>query len=224
MAWATRTIAKNEGERYRDSGQLRRSGPTARNNLTGQRVLPLTRILIADDRESMRGALKTLVALNPEWTVCGATELRPDLIIMDYKMHHSDGLVAAEGIFRALPNLPIVMFTMYKTDELERAASLKGIRCVVGKEEGVPSLLSAIENELSRLAPQLKAGPSSDQRSRAHPNSLVHLRVRLQHFSDSALVAHIVIVSLGWVLKNPKPSEGVLNRVVLNLDARKVGN
>jgi len=131
----------------------------------------VARILIADDRESMRGALKTLVALNPGWTVCGeaedvneaiakAAELRPDLIIMDYKMHHSDGLVAADGIFRALPDVPIVLFTLYKTDELEHAANLMGIRCVVGKEEGVPSLLSAIENELSRLAPQFKAGPS----------------------------------------------------------------
>jgi len=131
----------------------------------------LVRILIADDRESMRGALKTFVALNPEWTVCGeaedvheaiakATELRPDLIIMDYRMHQSDGLVAADGIFRALPGVPIVMFTLYKTDELEHAANLMGIRCVVGKEEGVPSLLSAIENELSRLAPQLKDRPS----------------------------------------------------------------
>ena len=133
----------------------------------------MARILIADDRESMRGALKTLVALNPEWTVCGeagdvneavakAKELRPDLIIMDYKMHHSDGLVAADGIFRALPDVPIVLFTLYKTNELEHAANLMGIRCVVGKEEGVPSLLSAIENELSHLVPQLKAGPSSE--------------------------------------------------------------
>lgn len=131
----------------------------------------MARILIADDRESMRGALKTLVALNPGWTVCGeaedvneaiakAAELRPDLIIMDYKMHHSDGLVAADGIFRALPDVPIVLFTLYKTDELEHAANLMGIRCVVGKEEGVPSLLGAIENELSRIAPQFKAGPS----------------------------------------------------------------
>jgi DNA-binding NarL/FixJ family response regulator len=131
----------------------------------------LARILIADDRESMRVALKTFVALNPQWTVCGeaananeviakAQELHPDVIILDYKMPDSDGLVAADGIFRALPDIPIVMFTLFKSDELEHAANLKGIRCVVGKEEGVPSLLSAIENELSRLAPQLKAGPS----------------------------------------------------------------
>ena len=131
----------------------------------------MARILIADDRESMRVALKTFVALNPQWTVCGeaananeaiakAQELHPDVIILDYKMPDSDGLVAADGIFRALPDIPIVMFTLFKSDELEHAANLKGIRCVVGKEEGVPSLLSAIENELIRLAPQLKAGPS----------------------------------------------------------------
>jgi DNA-binding NarL/FixJ family response regulator len=124
----------------------------------------LPRILIADDRESMRIALKTFVALNPQWTVCGeagdaneaiakAQELHPDLIIMDYKMQGPDGLVAADAIFRALPDIPIVMLTLFKTDELEHAAHLMGIRYVVGKEEGVPMLLSAIENELSRSAP-----------------------------------------------------------------------
>jgi DNA-binding NarL/FixJ family response regulator len=128
----------------------------------------LARILIADDRESMRRALKTFVALNPEWTVCGEAgnadeaiakvrELRPDVIILDYKMPGSDGLVAAAGIFRALPDISIVMFTLFKTDELEHAANLMGIRSVVGKEEGVPTLFSAIENELSRSAPQRKA-------------------------------------------------------------------
>ena len=119
----------------------------------------------------MRGALKTFVALNPKWTICGeagnanetiakAKELHPDVIILDYKMPDSDGLVAADGIFRALPDIPIVMFTLFKTDELEHAANLMGIRSVVGKEEGVPSLLSAIENELGRSAPQLKDRPS----------------------------------------------------------------
>jgi hypothetical protein len=59
---------------------------------------------------------------------------------------------------------------------------------------------------------------------RGHPYSLVRLRVRLEHLSDRALVARIFIVSLGWILNNPKPAGGVLNRVVLNFDARKVGN
>jgi len=123
----------------------------------------VARILIAEDRESMRSALKTLFALRVDWAVCGeaqdakeaiakAAELRPDLIVMDYKMHHSDGLAAADGIFRVLPDVPIVMFTLYKTDELEYAASLIGIRSVVGKEEGVQTLLRAIEQELSLVS------------------------------------------------------------------------
>ena len=57
-----------------------------------------------------------------------------------------------------------------------------------------------------------------------HPDSLAGLRVRLEHLFDGALVARIVIVGLGWILKHPKPVGGVLNRVVLNFDARKVGN
>jgi len=52
------------------------------------------------------------------------------------------------------------MFTLFKTHELEQAAYLMGIRSVVGKEEGIPSLLSAIESELGRSAPQLKSGRS----------------------------------------------------------------
>jgi DNA-binding NarL/FixJ family response regulator len=120
----------------------------------------VARILIADDRESMRNALKTLLALRSDWVVCGeaqdadealtkAAELRPDLVLLDYKLHHSDGLTAADGILRAMPEVPIVMFTLYKTDELAHAANLMGIRRVIGKEEDVNTLLHAIETELN---------------------------------------------------------------------------
>lgn len=119
----------------------------------------MTRILIAEDRESMRTALKAVFVMRPDWVVCGeaqdakevvakATELHPDLIVMDFKMHHSDGLTAAADILRLMPAIPIVMFTLYKTDELEAAAKMVGIRCVIGKEDGVRTLLRAIETEL----------------------------------------------------------------------------
>ena len=120
----------------------------------------MTRILIAEDRESMRTALKAVFVMRPNWVVCGeaqdakevvakATELHPDLIVMDFKMHHSDGLTAASDILRLMPAIPIVMFTLYKTDELEAAAKMVGIRCVIGKEDGVRTLLRAIETELN---------------------------------------------------------------------------
>ena len=120
-----------------------------------------TRILIAEDRESMRDALKQLFGLRENWEVCGeaqdtkeavskAEQPHPDLIIMDYRMQDGDGLQAADKIFKVLPDVPIVIFTLYKTAELERAADAIGIRSVVGKEEGAHRLLLAIESQLPR--------------------------------------------------------------------------
>lgn len=117
----------------------------------------------------MRTALKAIFVMRPNWVVCGeaqdakeavakAMELRPDLIVMDFKMHYSDGLTAASDILRLMPSIPIVMFTLYKTDELEAAAKMVGVRCVVGKEDGVRTLLGAIDAELQLQNQQARPG------------------------------------------------------------------
>jgi DNA-binding NarL/FixJ family response regulator len=122
----------------------------------------VTRILIADDRESMRMALKTLFVLRPTWEICGeaedgreavskATDLRPDLIVLDFKMPLANGLQAAQEIGRNLPTTPIVMYTLYKDERLESVARSAGVRCVVAKEDGVQELLGAIEAEVREL-------------------------------------------------------------------------
>jgi DNA-binding NarL/FixJ family response regulator len=120
----------------------------------------MTRILIADDNESMRNALIAIIKLRPCWEVCGqatdgrevvakAVELHPDLIILDFKMHIANGITAGSQIARSLPNTPILMCTLYKSRHLEVAAKMVGIRQVVAKEDGPQSLLDAIETELS---------------------------------------------------------------------------
>jgi DNA-binding NarL/FixJ family response regulator len=123
----------------------------------------MARILIADDRESMRKALKSVFVMRPSWEVCGeaidgdeailkATELQPDLLVIDFRMHLTDGLKAAAAIIRVMPSLPIVMYTLYKTDELEAAAKQVGVRCVVAKEDDPKTLLSAIDAQLGGSA------------------------------------------------------------------------
>jgi DNA-binding NarL/FixJ family response regulator len=132
----------------------------------------VARILIADDRESMRTALKTAFIMRPNWEICGeatdgnetiakANELRPDLILIDFRMHLTDGLTAAAEIKKTMPLLPIVMYTLYKTDELEAAAKRVGVRSVVAKEDGVQSLLTAIDAELGSSQSTPASGPSS---------------------------------------------------------------
>jgi len=119
----------------------------------------VTRILIADDRESMRIALRALIRMRPDWQICGeandgrevvakAAELQPDLVVLDFKMPVANGIKAGSEISRSMPSIPIVMYTLYITPELEMAAKLAGIRQVIGKEDGGKYLLSAIESEL----------------------------------------------------------------------------
>jgi len=70
-----------------------------------------------------------------------------------------------------LPDLPIVMFTLFKTAALDLEARKVGVRVVVGKEEGVIKLLRAIEDELAQPIivnePQVPPGSESPQ-----PNDL----------------------------------------------------
>jgi len=119
----------------------------------------MPRILVAEDRASMRTTLRNLFTQYGKWDVCGeamdgqqaigaAIALKPDLVLLDYKMPNADGLRAASEIKQKLPETPIVLFTLYKTDVLESRAKRVGVRAVVGKEEGVIKLLRTIEEEL----------------------------------------------------------------------------
>jgi DNA-binding NarL/FixJ family response regulator len=119
----------------------------------------MAKILIADDRQLMRSALKTAFALRPKWEICGeatdgreavtkVSELRPDLIIMDFKMPLSDGIQAAKEISATAPSIPIVIYTLYRNEELDAAAKQVGARSVVSKQDGLHSLLEANDAQL----------------------------------------------------------------------------
>lgn len=118
------------------------------------------RILIAEDRASMRNTLRNLFTLYSKWDVCGealdgrqavdaAVALKPDLILLDYKMPNGNGIEAALELKQKLPNTPVILFTLYKTNELESEARQVGVTAVVGKEEGVIKLLNTIEEKLA---------------------------------------------------------------------------
>jgi two-component system response regulator NreC len=107
----------------------------------------MARILVADDHESMRSAVRCWIKMHPGWEICGeaddgreavakAAELKPDLVLMDFKMRVVNGIKAGSEICSTMPTTPVVMYTLYKTPELELAAKLVGIRQVVGKEDG----------------------------------------------------------------------------------------
>jgi DNA-binding NarL/FixJ family response regulator len=117
------------------------------------------RILIADDHDVIRGRISRLVEYHDGWEVCAqvangkqavlkATELKPDIIILDVAMPLMNGIEAADEIGKVLPSVPIVLYTLYDLPVIELKAKKVGVRQVVPKPDAA-GLLRTVENLLS---------------------------------------------------------------------------
>jgi len=81
----------------------------------------MPRIFIADAPRPRDKALRNLMQGNG-WEVCGEAEdgfsavekaavLKPDLVILDFRMPNLNRLQAARDIHAADPNMPLLLFT-----------------------------------------------------------------------------------------------------------------
>nr|WP_168207682.1 response regulator [Microlunatus elymi] len=84
-----------------------------------------------------------------EQAVTLATELKPDLIVMDVKMPKLDGISAAEKI-AADRIAPVVMLTAFSQRELIERAREAGAMAYVVKPFGKDDLVPAIEIAIAR--------------------------------------------------------------------------
>jgi DNA-binding NarL/FixJ family response regulator len=116
----------------------------------------MPRILIADDNESLRTALRKALSTREGWTICGEAgdgvsavnlteQLKPDLVILDFLMPLRNGLAAAAEIRKTLPELPIILYTMHMSGQLEREAHKVGVRRVVSKTETFQTFVESLE-------------------------------------------------------------------------------
>jgi AmiR/NasT family two-component response regulator len=123
------------------------------------------RILVVEDEsiiridivESLRGFGYDVVgeAADGEAAVAMATELRPDLVVMDVKMPKMDGISAAEKLHQARI-APVLLLTAFSQKELVERASEAGVVAYIVKPFTPADLLPAVEIALSRGA-ELKA-------------------------------------------------------------------
>lgn len=119
------------------------------------------RVVVAEDEALIRmDVVETLVdagfdvvgeAGDGETAVNLATELRPDLVVMDVKMPVLDGIAAAERIGRDRI-APVVLLTAFSQTELVERARDAGAMAYVVKPFTQADLLPAIEIALYRHA------------------------------------------------------------------------
>ena len=114
-------------------------------------------VLIVDDNQRIRKVMRRFFETLPDWIVRGeagdgteaiekAMELRPDLILLDFSMPNMNGVEAASVLKKALPDVHIVVFTMFDDALGSRLVSAVGVDLIVPKSEGLTGLVKAIQH------------------------------------------------------------------------------
>ena len=119
------------------------------------------RVVVAEDESLIRLDIVEILRDNGfdvvgeagdgETAVQLATELRPDLVVMDVRMPQLDGIKAAERLTKEHV-APVVLLTAFSQKELVEQASEAGALAYVVKPFTPADLLPAIEIALARYA------------------------------------------------------------------------
>jgi len=117
------------------------------------------RILIADDGDAVRQIIRAFLEARTDFEVCGeatngvevigkAKELRPDLILLDLAMPLMNGVETASVLNGLMPEVPIVLYTMYDDAVGKSLASAVGVTAVISKPDGIGKLVECVQSVL----------------------------------------------------------------------------
>jgi two-component system response regulator NreC len=115
----------------------------------------MTRVLLADDHETVRQGLRLLLERQPDIEVVGeaadgheavsqAKRMRPHVIVMDVSMPDLNGLAATRAVKEAAPQIAVVALTRHSDDAYVQELLGAGVSGYVLKQSASSELLRAI--------------------------------------------------------------------------------
>jgi two-component system, NarL family, response regulator NreC len=119
------------------------------------------RILIVDDHEFLRRAVRELLSSRADFEVCGeaqdgseairkAVELLPDLILLDISMPGPDGLEAARTLRQLVPAVKILVMSQNDPEFLLPQTLAAGAQGCVDKSRLAAELLPVIDRLMGK--------------------------------------------------------------------------
>ncbi|SDO59280.1 two component transcriptional regulator, LuxR family [Klenkia soli] len=117
----------------------------------------MIRVLLAEDQQLVRGALRALLELEEDITVvadvgrgdlvlAAAHEHAPDVAVMDIEMPGCDGIEAARALAAELPQVKAVILTTFGRPGFLRRAMEVGAQGFLVKDSPVAELAAAIRS------------------------------------------------------------------------------
>jgi DNA-binding NarL/FixJ family response regulator len=129
---------------------------------------PTIKVLIVDDHHVVREGLRRILddddevevigeARNGEEAVVKAISLAPDVIIMDLKMPGMDGIMATHEIKQKMPDINILVLTLYAEDFINQAveAGVSGYLLKDSDSEQITKAVHQVYDGLCPIAPSL---------------------------------------------------------------------
>ena len=113
------------------------------------------RVMLVDDHEIVRQGIRSLIEAVPDYVLCGeaadgeaalkaASEVRPDVIVMDVSMPKISGLDVIVELKKLLPSTEILVLTMHDSERIMAQALRAGARGYVHKTETGERLVEAL--------------------------------------------------------------------------------
>jgi two-component system response regulator DesR len=186
----------------------------------------MIRILLAEDQGMVRGALASLLALEPDFevvaqvargdeVVVAAREVRPDVALLDIEMPGATGLEAAEQLRQAVPECRVLILTTFGRPGYLRRAMESGASGFLLKDAPASELASAVRRAVAGervVDPGLAADALSQGESPLTPR---------EHEVLAASRSHATVAELASALfLSPGTVRNHLSSVMQKLDAR----
>jgi DNA-binding NarL/FixJ family response regulator len=120
------------------------------------------RILVTDDGDSVRDIIRIFLE-RAGFEVCGeaadgaeaielANKLKPDLIVLDLAMPRMNGAEAASILSKTMPNVPIILLTLYQNVLGSSFPSAVGVKAILDKADGMDKLVACVHSLLKTLS------------------------------------------------------------------------
>lgn len=145
------------------------------------------RVIIVDDQPIIRSGLAAFLMAYPELQLVGeagngeeavelCTLIQPDVVLMDVKMPHMDGITATHQIHARWPGIRVLILTSFKDDETVERAMQAGATGYILKDIGADDLIVAIlkvfagERTIAAQDPQdsISGAPAHNDSPRTH--------------------------------------------------------
>jgi DNA-binding NarL/FixJ family response regulator len=118
----------------------------------------MLKILIADDHEIMRRGIRSVLesrgdievyeAENGKEAIDKTHEIQPHLVILDVSMPVLDGFSGAREIKKIFPQIPIIIFSLDRTETFTEVAKKIGVSAYLSKSDVGGTLLRAVDAAL----------------------------------------------------------------------------